>query len=404
MKKSVSKVFIASLFLLFTQSCSKEKDVVDDITPPVVSVEQPTIKTAEPSNITTTTISAAGKVEKKGNLNISDRGFCWHTTANPTINNNKILAGSVTGAGDFSGDITGLTASQTYYVKAYVETSQGVVYGNEIVVKTADIKLATLTTDSTVIIGKDVAWFGGTVSDDGGDKITAKGVCFSTSANPTVSDSKVLYDKDDRKFTCVMEGMLANTTYYVRAFATNAGGTAYGNNILFKTLVGGSVRYTLHKQTAPTADQQEAYEKITSAMNTAIYYYNRFSNINKNLNVYYEPSVATADGNINGTIRFGAGRVYMNPGTSQHEIAHTIGVGQSNVWNMLIVNGVYTGKNANAIHQWIISDPNATILEDGQGHFKPYQFNVPNAPQTTLDYIYHALIMEGMRKDGLPIN
>lgn len=389
-------------------SCSKEPA---DSTPPA-PVEQvlifPAISTTSPSALNTASITTGGKVDHPGNVSITNRGVCWGTTPTPTINTNKTGASSVSGDGTFTATISGLNANTTYYFRAYAETRSSIVYGNELSAKTTAIAMPEIRTDSTIIIGSNVARFGGTIVADGGSAIESKGVCFSTSPLPTVeTGTKVLFNEDVRNYTCEMTGLTPNTTYYVRSFATNAGGTGYGNQIIFNTISGGNVRYTIQRKANPTADEADAYQKIESAMNTAIHYYNVYTNISKSITVEYNTTVPTADGSFNGNIRFGSGRVYMNPGTSMHEISHTIGVGTTPIWwsgSGLIVNGIYTGKHANALHQWITKDPNATILEDGEAHFKPYQFNVPNAPQTTMDYIYHALIMEGMKKDGLPIN
>lgn len=389
-------------------SCSKEP--ADNQPPPIVqpALVLPAISTTSPSALTTTSITSGGKVDQPGNVSITDRGVCWGTAPNPTINTNKAGASSVSGDGTFTAVLSGLSANTTYYFRAYVETRSGIVYGNELSAKTSAIATPEMRTDSTIIIGANVARFGGTIVSDGGSPVQSKGVCFSTSPMPTVeTGTKITITEDVRNYTCEMTGLTPNTIYYVRSFATNAGGTGYGNQFTFTTIAGGNVRYTIRKNSTPSADETDAYQKIEAAMNIAIHYYNIYTNINKVITVEYNTTVPTADGSINGNIRFGSGRVYMNPGTSMHEISHTVGVGTTPIWwsgSGLIVNGIYTGKHANALHQWITKDPNATILEDGQAHFKPYQFNVPNAPQTTMDYIYHALIMEGMRKDGLPIN
>ncbi len=79
---------------------------------------------------------------------------------------------------------------------------------------------------------------GGYVSDDGGATVTARGVCWSTSQNPTVSDSHTTDGTGTGSFTSNITGLTANTTYYVRAYATNSEGTTYGYPLSFKTLVG----------------------------------------------------------------------------------------------------------------------------------------------------------------------
>ncbi|HTN89293.1 MAG TPA: hypothetical protein VL242_36695, partial [Sorangium sp.] len=106
----------------------------------------------------------------------------------------------------------------------------------------------------------------------------------------------------------------------------------------------GGITYTLAMAPAPTADQQSAYDMITSAMDEALSHYNCYTSIDKSLRVSYEPSVATADGNVNGSIRFGA-RSSMNYITAMHEISHTLGVG-SREFGALVVDGVFTGAEA----------------------------------------------------------
>jgi hypothetical protein len=102
-----------------------------------------------------------------------------------------------------------------------------------------------------------------------------------------------------------------------------------------------TITWTLVRAQNPSADQQDAYNRITAAMNAAVARYNNLSDLGKNITVYYEPSVPTADGNINGTIRFGA-KASMNERTALHEISHTIGVGTSGRWGALGCGGSTT--------------------------------------------------------------
>lgn len=94
-----------------------------------------------------------------------------------------------------------------------------------------------------------------------------------------------------------------------------------------------TITWTLERASNPTADQQAAYTLITSAMNAAVARYNNLSDLGKSITVRYDTSVPTADGNLNGTIRFGSNRSYMTERTALHEIAHTIGVGTSSGWS-----------------------------------------------------------------------
>lgn len=85
--------------------------------------------------------------------------------------------------------------------------------------------------------------------------------------------------------------------------------------------------WSLVRSANPTPDEADAYARITEAMDRAVARYNRFNNTQRHLTVEYAPWVQTADGNINGHIRFGSHRGYMQEGTALHEISHTVGVG-----------------------------------------------------------------------------
>lgn len=162
----------------------------------------------------------------------------------------------------------------------------------------------------------------------------------------------------------------------------------------------GNVTYTLVKSSNPTADELDAYQRIEEAMNKATYYYNTYTTITKKLTVSYVPSVSTADGNINGSIRFGSNRSYMNHITAMHEIAHTIGVGTSSRWRQLIVNGVYTGNNAKELLKQLTGDYNA-VLKGDSTHFWPYGLNYTSEVKSENDLIIHCKLVDAMVKDGL---
>ena len=82
----------------------------------------------------------------------------------------------------------------------------------------------------------------------------------------------------------------------------------------------GNVSYTLHKSANPSADEQDAYKRITAVMDSAVKLYNTYSNLTKFINVYYAPGVPTAEASSNGDLRFGENRNYMVVPTAMHEI------------------------------------------------------------------------------------
>ena len=97
----------------------------------------------------------------------------------------------------------------------------------------------TVTTTAISNIDKNTATGGGNVTADGGATVTARGICWSTSQNPTISGNHTTDGTGTGSFTSSMTGLTANTTYYVRAYATNSAGTAYGEQVSFTTLPDG---------------------------------------------------------------------------------------------------------------------------------------------------------------------
>jgi hypothetical protein len=99
------------------------------------------------------------------------------------------------------------------------------------------IQIANLTTTNPYGITNILAKSGGIITNDFGNPITARGVVWSTNPNPTISlSTKTLDSIGTGTFTSVIAPLKQNTTYYVRAYATNKAGTSYGNEITFKTL------------------------------------------------------------------------------------------------------------------------------------------------------------------------
>jgi uncharacterized protein (TIGR02145 family) len=90
-------------------------------------------------------------------------------------------------------------------------------------------------TDSVRTIMASTARCGGTITSDGGSAVTARGVCWSTDSIPTIADSKTTDGSGIGSFASSITGLTANTSYYVRAYATTSDGTGYGNIQSFVT-------------------------------------------------------------------------------------------------------------------------------------------------------------------------
>lgn len=118
---------------------------------------------------------------------------------------------------------------------------------------TEPLLTAPLLTTTLSSISSTTVISGGNVTSDGGATVTARGVCWNTSANPTITNSITTDGTGTGAFTSSITELTRNTTYYVKAYATNSIGTSYGNEISFKTATafigdsyqGGKVAYIL---------------------------------------------------------------------------------------------------------------------------------------------------------------
>jgi uncharacterized protein (TIGR02145 family) len=196
----------------------------------------PVVTTANVTGITQTTATTGGNVTSDGGAEVTARGVCWGISHNPATGSSETSDGA--GTGTFTSSITGLTANTTYYVRAYATNSEGTSYGNEVAFSSNPVLLATITTMIVSSITTTSAVSGGSISADGGGTIFASGVCWSTNQNPTTTDSKTSDGSGTGSFISNITGLTANTTYYVRAYATNSAGTAYGNQQYFTTVAG----------------------------------------------------------------------------------------------------------------------------------------------------------------------
>jgi hypothetical protein len=194
----------------------------------------PTVTTATVANITASGASSGGTVTSDGGSPVTARGVCWSNTPNPTTANNTTNDGS--GTGSFSSLVNGLAASTTYYIRAYASNAQGTAYGSQLqFTTTAGATIPTVTTATVANITASGASSGGTVTSDGGSPVTARGVCWSNTPNPTTANNTTNDGSGTGFFLSTVSGLTPTTVYYIRAFATNSSGTAYGAQLQFTT-------------------------------------------------------------------------------------------------------------------------------------------------------------------------
>lgn len=249
---------------------------------------------------------------------------------------------------------------------------------------------------------------------DGYRYITEKGVIWSD--DESLPESNCSSDKRDHEFFsykgCIID-LEKDKEYYIRSYMIMNGDSVFGETVKFRTLfskedVKMTGKVTWKFGTPPTDTTQEdiddAYEYITEAMDSAVYLYNLYTNAEKELTILYRPTVPTADGSTNGTIRFGKGRTYMWVGTAMHEIAHTVGVGTSGKWKGMFDDSGFLTKNVRYEYTMLrtLEDNNQyPMLKAGGAHFWPYGINYRSEVNDERDLVKHALLVNAMKTDGM---
>jgi len=239
-KSAFSGLYLVILSVFLVLSCKKEGDL-------------PVLITQDVTEVTYTTAISGGNVTDDGGSSIFARGLCLNTTGSPTMTDILVKSGS--GSGPFKKAITNLESGTKYYIRAYAQSDAGIGYGNELSFETVPIEVPVLTTYNVRIETKTTANSGGVVTDDNGGFVSVRGVCWSTSVNPTVAlSTKTRESLVGGNFYSKITGLTAGTTYYLRAYATNEAGTGYGNELSF----------TIHLDGTPVTDIDEnIYNTIT---------------------------------------------------------------------------------------------------------------------------------------------
>lgn len=220
----------------------------------------PTVTTSEATAVTTTTATCGGSVTSYGGTTPTQYGICWSTSANPTISDSKLYTDGEP-LDDFAFNMTGLTHSTTYHVRAYATNGVGTGYGEDVTFTTGTILVPTVTTSSTVSDLTDAtATCGGTILNNG--IISAYGISYSTDSNFATGVTNVAgTSMTGNDFTVALTGLSGSTTYYFRAYASNEAGTGYGDILNFTTLASAPEGAINSKFTINEAGQQVYFSK-----------------------------------------------------------------------------------------------------------------------------------------------
>jgi hypothetical protein len=190
---------------------------------------QPTV-----ADITPYTATFRSSITSDGDGNIADCGFVWARTEHPSLETSAHQSCGQRQTGAFELKVTELVENKTYYVRAYVTNEAGTAYSDELSFATREITVPTLSATTVIQVTHSSATFSATVTDLNFGTLADAGFVFSTSPQPTLADSKLSCGAVTTLSKRTKE-LTPNTTYYVRAYATNEKGTAYGQQYSFQT-------------------------------------------------------------------------------------------------------------------------------------------------------------------------
>jgi uncharacterized protein (TIGR02145 family) len=211
------------------------------------------------TDVTNVSASCGGDISFSGGSSVIVKGVVWSTNPTPSIMlPTKTTDGS--GAGSYTSSLTGLSPNTTYYVRAYATNVSGTAYGNEITFSTMPV----ITTTNVTNIGTTTTTSGGNISIGGGATISSRGVVWSTNSSPSIIlPTKTTDGSGAGSYTSSLTGLSPNTTYYLRAYATNFSGTTYGNEITFTS----AFQYNYTQGQTLTDIDGNVYQTITNNCN-----------------------------------------------------------------------------------------------------------------------------------------
>jgi uncharacterized protein (TIGR02145 family) len=244
MKRGLAPALIITEVLIFLLMTTCEYD----IRPPCTG------KTSV-SFVSTTEAFVESQIIWDGGADIKACGFCWNTSGHPTKADSHSEAEEVNEI--FSGWLKNLSEGSKYYVRSYAINKAGTYYSEVKMFITQTNKLPVVNTPwITFVSHNTVELSGGGIVDNTYD-IFSKGICWSTSGSPTINDQKVDLGSGFGWLGCKIEGLTPGTVYYLRAYATNVLGTAYGGNRVIRTFDGYATDYEGHVYSTVRLGDQE---------------------------------------------------------------------------------------------------------------------------------------------------
>lgn len=195
-----------------------------------VTTGPPTVKTGTPGRITVSSIEMSIEVVEDGGHEVTDAGICYSMLRNPTFDTNVSSFGK--GTGKFDDVVENLDPGTNYYLRAYAMNSEGVSYGDEILLFTKK-GIAEVASAGASDIDYSSVTIKGNVTDDGGLDVIERGVVWDTMPRPTVNNNYAVVEGDVGEYIYTITGLEAGKKYYARAYTRNERGYVYAEPVEF---------------------------------------------------------------------------------------------------------------------------------------------------------------------------
>jgi 5-hydroxyisourate hydrolase-like protein (transthyretin family) len=212
---------------------SNSNSVSIPVTMSIMEATAPDVLNGQASAVKHNSAQVAATIVSLGSSAVTQHGHCWSTSPAPTTANNKTSLGGTSVNYSYTSNLTGLTHSTTYYVRAYAVNAVGTKYSEQITFTTlAPPTMATVKTLMIENVLHNSVDASGELTVLGDGFVTDHGFCYSSSnASPTTADLKTSLGSTTALggFAGTVTGLKESTKYFIRAYAVNSMGTAYGN-------------------------------------------------------------------------------------------------------------------------------------------------------------------------------